>query len=494
MNKILVIYGKRNKAYDGYGGSNVETNQRYGIGRERRVKKSTLTKLILLVLMMVSMVSRLPLALGQESVELDLEAAINYAIEHSSTLQMAEHTMKQAEAKRKGAWGDFLPQVNVGLNYVDGGTNSMSGFRDLFESILPPGTSLPKQEETPYIASADITQNIFASPVWLNYKIEERTAYINKLEYEKTRQELAFSVTNSFFGTIKTAKLEKIAESSLAQARRNLEISKAHYEAGLITKNQVLQMELAVAQARQNLLQAENGLQMSLAAFKNSIGMDQNINLRLVEDMSFPELQDVELQEEVDEEQLLEKRLDLQASKATVEIGEYGVKIAGSGYFPVVYLNAQYSQSGADGFVFDDPSQTLTLGLKWSPPLNGKTWNAVKAAKEGLKKAEEALKMTVQGAKLEIKQARLALDEAKQRLELTALGLTLAEENALLATKRFEVGVGTAQEVNEAQIALEQARVNDLNARYDLFLSGLKLEKALGRYQVNNVKGGKISE
>lgn len=495
MNKILVIYGKSNKAYDGYGGSNVETNQRYGIGRERRVKKSTLTKLILLVLMMVSMVGRLPLALGQESVELDLEAAINYAIEHSSTLQMAEHTMKQAEAKRKGAGGDFLPQVNVGLNYVDGGTNPMSGINDYIEAVngLPPG-SLPDPEGTPYIASVDITQNIFASPVWLNYKIEERTAYINKLEYEKTRQELAFSVTNSFFGTIKTAKMEKIAESSLAQARRNLEISKAHYEAGLITKNQVLQMELAVAQARQNLLQAENGLQMSLAAFKNSIGMDQNINLRLVEDMSFPELQEVELQEEVDEEQLLEKRLDLQASKATVEIGEYGVKMAGSGYFPVVYLNAQYSQSGADEFVFDDPSQTLTLGLKWSPPLNGKTWNAVKAAKEGLKKAEEALKMTVQGAKLEIKQARLALDEAKQRLELTALGLTLAEENALLATKRFEVGVGTAQEVNEAQIALEQARVNDLNAKYDLFLSGLKLEKALGRYQVNNVKGGKISE
>lgn len=472
----------------------METNRRYGIGRDRRVKESTLTRLILVALMMVSMVGRLPLAFGQESVELDLEAAINYAIEHSSTLQMAEHTMKQAEAKRKGAWGDFLPQVNVGLNYVDGGANPMSGLSDLFAPILPPGTSLPKQEETPYIASVDITQNILASPVWLNYKIEERTAYINKLEYEKTRQELAFSVTNSFLGTIKTAKMEKIAESSLAQARRNLEISKAHYEAGLITKNQVLQMELAVAQARQNLLQAENGRQMSLAAFKNSIGMDQNINLLLVEEISFSELQEVELQEEVDEEQLLEKRLDLQASKATVEIGEYGVKMAGSGYYPVVYLNVQYSQSGADGFVFDDPSQTLTLGLKWSPPLNGKTWNAVKAAKEGLKKAEEALKMAVQGAKLEIKQARLALDEAKQRLELTTLGLTLAEENALLATKRFEVGVGTAQEVNEAQIALEQARVNDLNARYDLFLSGLKLEKALGRYQVNKVKGGKISE
>ena len=83
--------------------------------------------------------------------------------------------------------------------------------------------------------------------------------------------------------------------------------------------------------------------------------------------------------------------------------------------------------------------------------------------------AEEGLKLAVQGAKLEIKQATLALAEAQQRLELTALGLTLAEENALLATKRFEVGVGTAQEVNEAQIALEQARVNDLNTRYDRF-------------------------
>jgi outer membrane protein len=426
---------------------------------------------------------------------MDLAAAIHYALEHSSTLKIAEHTLEQAEAKKREAGGEFLPQVNVGLNYVDGGTNFMAGMNDYLEAlnIVPPG-SLQDPKETPYMTSVDITQSIFAAPVWLGYKIAERNAYLNKLDYEKARQELAFSVTSSFLESIKTAKLVKIAESSLAQAQRNLEIAKAHYEAGLFTKNQVLQMELAVAQARQNLLQVENGRQMSMAAFKNSIGMDQNTELRLIEDPGFLEPQGITPQVESSEEQILRERLDLLASQVTVEIAEYGVKMASAGYYPVAYLNVQYSQSGADGFVFDDPGETITLGLSWSPPLNGKTWNAVKAAKEGLKNAEEGLKLAVQGAKLEIKQATLALAEAQQRLELTALGLTLAEENALLATKRFEVGVGTAQEVNEAQIALEQARVNDLNTRYDLFLSELKLEKALGQYRVGNAKGGKISE
>lgn len=445
--------------------------------------------LVFSVLIIFGIVSSSPAALSQEIVEMDLAAAINYALEHSFSLKIAEHTMKQAKAKKKEAGGEFLPQVNVGLNYVDEGTNPIA---ELMSSPLFGGDG--KVQETPYVASVDVTQNIFAGPVWLGYKIAERNAYLNKLDYEKTRQELAFSVTSSFLESIKTAKLVKIAESSLVQAQRNLEIAKAHYEAGLFTKNQVLQMELAVAQARQNLLQVENGRQMSLAAFKNSIGMDQNTELRLIVDSSFPEFQGITSQAEVAEEQILQERLDLLASQVTVEIAEYGVKMASAGYYPVAYLNVQYSQSGADGFIFDDPGETITLGLSWSPPLNGKTWNAVKAAKEGLKNAEEGLKMAVQGAKLEIKQAKLALAEARQRLELTALGLTLAEENALLATKRFEVGVGTAQEVNEAQIALEQARVNDLNTRYDLFLSELKLEKALGQYRVDNAKGGKISE
>ncbi|HEY8343705.1 MAG TPA: TolC family protein [Bacillota bacterium] len=447
--------------------------------------------LVIATLMIAGIVGSPPVALSQEIVEMDLAAAINYALEHSSTLKIAEHTLEQAEAKKKEAGGEFLPQVKVGLNYVDGGTNPLA---ELLSNPLFGGDG--KVEETPYVASVDITQSIFAAPVWLGYKIAERNAYLNKLDYEKARQELAFSVTSSFLEAIKTAKLVKIAESSLAQARRNLEIAKAHYEAGLFTKNQVLQMELAVAQARQNLLQMENGSKMSLAAFKNSIGMDQDTELRLIEDPGFLELQGIPPQVEVSEEQILRERLDLLASQVTVEIAEYGVKMASAGYYPVAYLNVQYSQNGADGFVFDfdDPGQTITLGLSWSPPLNGKTWNAVKAAKEGLKNAEEGLKLAVQGAKLEIKQATLALAEARQRLELTALGLTLAEENALLATKRFEVGVGTAQEVNEAQIALEQARVNDLNTRYDLFLSELRLEKALGQYRVEYAKGGKISE
>jgi len=445
-----------------------------------------------IALTIMSALGSSPTVLGQKVVEFDLETAIGYALEHSSTLKMAEHTMKQMEAKKREAGGELLPQVNVGLNYVDGGTNPMSGLMDAMEGMLPPGTLLDA-EETPYHTSVDITQSIFAGPVWMGYKIAERTAVMNGLEYKKSRQELAFTVTNSYYDAIKVLKMAEIARSSLEQARSNLRISQAHYEAGMITKNQVLQMELAVAQARQNLLQAENACQMTVAAFKNTIGMDQDIEVHLLEETSFPELQTAEEEMRFSEESLLADRLDLQATKITMEIADYGVKLAGSGYYPVAFLNLQYSQSGSERFVFDDPGESITLGLSWSPPLNGKTPAAVKAAKEGLRKAEEGLKMAVQGAKLEIKQAGLALEEAKQRTELTALGLELAEENALLARKRFEVGVGTAQEVNEAQIALEQARVNDLNARYDLFLSGLKLEKALGRYEVN-AKGGVVSE
>ena len=60
------------------------------------------------------------------------------------------------------------------------------------------------------------------------------------------------------------------------------------------------------------------------------------------------------------------------------------------------------------------------------------------------------------------------------------MALAVARENLRLAVRRYELGAGAPQEATDAQLSLEQAEMNELNARYDLFLSGLKLAKALG--------------
>ena len=86
-------------------------------------------------------------------------------------------------------------------------------------------------------------------------------------------------------------------------------------------------------------------------------------------------------------------------------------------------------------------------------------------------------------ATTEILQSQLNYTESQRQLEIAKLALEIAEENSRLAEKRYEAGVGTTIEVSDAQVALEEAKYNELSARYNLYLAGIQYEKSLGRYR-----------
>lgn len=394
---------------------------------------------------------------------IDLSTAITYAKEFNSQLKMAEHSMLQAKEKEREAAAALWPQLGVSLSYA--------------EMLEPYSGPTPKQPETLYATQLSVSQTLFASPVRLQYILAQKAYQLKQVEYAEARDELVYNVTNAYYQAVKAKLGVAIAESSLEQALKNLKISEAHYKAGMITKNQLLQMELAVAKSRQNLLQAENMYRLSLAGLKNLIGMDQGVTLALSESPDFPE----NVVNEADRFNP-ENRYDVKKAQLSVEMAEIGVRMAQSGYYPVASLGVTYSTAGSDFFTLEKGETRITLGLQWSFNLKGKTRAAVQAAEAELAAAREMLKLSKDGGEFAYTQAMLEWTEAGERTKLSALTLEVAKENYRLAAKRYEVGVGTVQEVNEAQIALEQAEINALNARYDLFLGGLKLKRAMGLY------------
>jgi outer membrane protein TolC len=59
--------------------------------------------------------------------------------------------------------------------------------------------------------------------------------------------------------------------------------------------------------------------------------------------------------------------------------------------------------------------------------------------------------------------------------------VTQAEEALRIARVRFQAGMATGVEVTDAEVALTQAKTNQVNAEYDYLLAQAKLEKAIGK-------------
>jgi len=411
-----------------------------------------------------------------------LEQGIALAKEHSGLLKMAAHNLAQAEAKVKEARASLLPQLDASLAYT--GTNAES------PSITIPGLPpITMPGNPPFTTQIAVNQPLFVDPLRVQYQLAQKTLTLRQLEYEDCLDQVTFNVTNAYYQVVKAQLGTEIAQRSLAQAEANLRTAQAHFSAGILVKNQVLQMELAVANARLNALRAGNFYELALASLRMMIGRDQQAALRIVPELAVaPDVFPDELTPA-----MVERRFDVQKARLAMDLGDLGARMARAGYYPVASLNLAYITRD-DMPTLADGTFSVTVGIKWSWSVGGKTAAAIRAAEEDRARAEDAYQMSQDHGRLEIIQTHLEWFEASRRTELTVLALSVARENLRLATRRYEVGAGTPQEAAEAQLSLEQAEMNDLNARYGLFLSGLKLVKALGLNQAKSAgpEGGQI--
>ena len=422
---------------------------------------------------------------------LKLETAIALAKEHNGLLKMAVFAQEQAEAKLKEARAQLWPSLDATLSYSATNSDPVDLALPVFETTSPSEPpigylTMPGLDTPPFSTSIALSQPLFVDPLRVQHEMARKTLELRNLEYRDALENMVYNVTGAYYQAVKAGLGREIAKRSLAQAEANLHTAQAQFAAGILTKNQVLQMELALANARQNLLRLANLQQLSLAGLRMQLGLSPDNPVEVAAEIA-PSSQATPADPPLDK---VGQRYDVQKAQLLRDMAGLGVRMAKSGYYPVASLLASYSTSG-DSPTLSGGSTRITLALKWSYSLAGKTQATVKAAEADLGKAEEACRLAEEGGKLEIIQAHLELAEAVERTRLTLVALDLARENLRLATKRYELGAGTPQEAADAQLSLEQAEMNELNARCDLFLSGLKLTKALGLCHEGTAEDGK---
>lgn len=451
------------------------------------LKKLLIVSMVAMVILgIVSIVS------AEEAVtSLTLDEAITYAESNSLQLKAATQDLAEAKAKVREAGSIFWPTFEATLAGTKPLENSGSSPSAMDQAILNEliqndsdnsfrsslGSLSNESPDWISTTNASLSQLIFSAPAFQQYKIAKRSYSHSMVSFAQTKEDLAFNITSLFITVCKAKEGIRIAEESLVLAEKNLKMTKAFFEAGLNVKTDVLKMELAVSNTRQALLSAENGFQTALAGLKQALGYPQDKALEIVVPQALP----VTVLPEATSS--YSARYDWQLAQIRREMAEIGVKLSRSGYLPSARISYDYKDTEYDKFAPGDGDTSLTVGVQWSFSFGGKVHAQVKQAEASLNKAKIYCESVNQIAAMEILQARLGYVETQKRMEIAALSLKIAEENSHLAVKRYEAGVGTTLEVSDAQVALEQAKYNELSARYDHYISGLKLEKALGIYR-----------
>ena len=87
----------------------------------------------------------------------------------------------------------------------------------------------------------------------------------------------------------------------------------------------------------------------------------------------------------------------------------------------------------------------------------------------------------------EVKSAYLDLKEANARLTVAETRVTMAEESLALVKKQFEGGTATITRYLEAELAVNQSRINAVSAYYDREKAMAEIGRTLGMLTTDTI-------
>lgn len=415
------------------------------------------------------------------TVVLTMDEAINLALEKNSELKIARMEVEKSEQKLREARSGLFPKLDLSGQY--------QRYINKPVIFLPPGSPLgPTLEigsDNSYLAAAQLSVPLFALPLYEGISLASDAVDIAQQNYVSIKNKIVGDVKKSFLAVILTRETKDVMQQSLKNAEENFENIKRLNAAGTLSDYDVLRAEVQVENLKPVVLQMENNYKLSLEALKVAIGLDANQNIDVVGDMQFNEEYKIPTENEIIEE-LIQNNPQLAILEKQVQLNDRTVSLEQAAYFPSLagFGNYQY-QTQANDFNFSDYRwvKTFVLGLQLQIPIfNGfKTQSRVSQAEIGLNQAVEQKRNLTEAIKTQALSVLYRVQQAIKRIEGQNKTVKTAQEGYEIAKRRLENNVGTQLEVNDAELALRQAKLNRLQAIYDFKVAEADLETILGR-------------
>jgi outer membrane protein TolC len=407
-------------------------------------------------------------SVAQEPAEiLTLKQTIENAIKANLRLQASREEVKATEATRKAQRTYFFPTLSATYRY-----NHNDG-----ENIL-----IPEHEYT-FVTS--FTQPIFAGFSLLRqYNIAELGLDAAKIEERLMRQDIILEAKNTYFELLRTQKLLNIAQETVTQISSQKEVAKNFYQVGMTPLNDLLQSQVELANAKQELIIARNNMENAESDFNTLLRrpIDTPVAIEDILDYSpFEKNLDYCFAEAE------KNRLEITIADLNVEIGGKEVKLARKDYYPYINLQGDYFKIGTEADVnggegISDPDGWRIMAVAtWNFWEWGRTSYGVDEKISRLSQAKLLKKEILDNIQKEVKKAYLRTTEAEKAIITVEKAIEQAKENFRINEERFKEQMATSTDVLDAQTLLSRTITNYYNALYAFQLAKAALYRAMGQ-------------
>jgi outer membrane protein TolC len=405
---------------------------------------------------------------------LDLKTTIGYALDNNFTIRQARERIKQQEGVEIQVRARQIPNVSAGGSYT---ANS----REI--SSYSPGSnstwSIALQARQVLYAGGGVQSSIRSARFVREAAMFELEGVIN--------QQL-LSVRTQFYTVLLAKQRISVQEENVNLLSQQLKDARNRFDAGTTSNFEVLRAEVALANGQPPLIQARNDFRIAVEQLRQLIGFSTTNRTELTKVPEFVGSLDIgqpvtfELSDALAAAHA--NRPELQQLTKLQEAGEQTVKTNRAGYQPEVDLVGGYDvvRSPFSG-AWDRRLEGFTGGVQasWNIFDGRATAGRVVQAKSQLQQAKLSLDSTTLAVEVQVRQANSSLIEAWELVQASSKTVEQAAEALRLANVRYAAGTATQLDVLTSQVALTEARLNQLQAYYGYHVALAAMRQSIGQ-------------
>lgn len=404
-----------------------------------------------------------------------LEDAWRLALERDNALAAVSADTASAQASESAARSARWPVLSTTASYTRFATAPQFDFSASGMALRMPifagddYASSSMQVKLPLYSGGRISASIGAA----------HQGTLSATEAERAaRSSLRLQVAESYIEVLRAKRLQHTAVSTVTGLTAHVSDVQNMVERELVARSDLLAARVALANAEQDRVRAENGVALAYAAYNRRLGEhldripDLDETVRTDPSLSTEPL-DALLKRAVEsrsEVAAMSARADALARQAVAERAELLPQIALSGsytYFENEILDRKDFSS-------------LGIALSWNLFDGGQVRNRSAALRSASRAAQRRVDDLRSLIELEVREAWLNVREARARLTASGEAVAQADENLRITRELYGSGLGTNTQVLDA-IALQVSAANNRgNAGLDESLALLRLARAAG--------------
>ncbi len=435
-------------------------------------------KSVLMTVLCLSMVLGSGLAKAQQaqdSLIINLDQAIEIALEESNSIKIADLTIVKSGYAKKGTYAALYPNINASGSYQ----------RTLKKQVMAMDFNGQSMEIAVgkwnnVNAGVSAAMPLINAQLWQTLKLSALDVELAVEQARSSKISMVAQVKKAYYAVLLAQQVHEVYKDVYDNAVKNYESTEQLYNAGKTSEYEYLRASVNVKNAEPNVYSSLTAIELAIWQLKAVMGID--LETRIGVQGNIDQYKDELLTYTVSNDVNLENNSTLTQLSIQNEQLERSIKMVKYQYVPTLSASFSYNYIAmGDDFKFKwNPYSVAGISLNL-PIFDGfQKRNTIRQYKASQNMLELSIEDTERNLRVAFKNYENEITTFMKNYAAAESTVEMAQRSYDIAEKMYELGKTTLTELNDAQLALVQAQLTMSRTVYNFMVTKASIEELIG--------------